>query len=388
MIQMVQQLPINLRTLKWARESANISVEEVAFRMEKGTVIVEDWEKGAKSPTYIQLEKLAYEIYKRPIAIFFFPDPPEEVDPKGSFRTLPASELDDLPSTFLKLFRDAQAMQINLEELNDGTNPEQNKIFRDLSFSARDNAGIAAAAVREYLGITLKTQLQWKDVRTALEEWRRAIESKGIYVFKDAFHLDEISGFCIYDREFPVIYLNNSMPLTRQVFTLFHELVHLLLKTGGIDKRNDAFLRKLRGDNKKAEVLCNKFAGAFLVPDSDFQTILHGVKPDEEGIRQLAYRYKVSREVILRKYLDRKLIDRAYYEQKRKQWTEEAQKIRKQGKGGDYYRNVVAYRGETYLELAFNKYYQGRFDTSQLAEYLGVKVTYVPGVESEYLSRT
>lgn len=386
---MVQQLPINPKTLKWARESANISIEEVAFRMEKATVVVEEWEKeGANSPTYIQLEKLAYEIYKRPIAIFFFPDPPTEVDPKGSFRTLPASELEDLSSKFLKLFRDAQAMQINLEELNDGTNPQQNKIFRELSFSPRDNVENMATAVREYLGITIKTQLQWKDVSTALKQWRKAIASKGIYVFKDAFRLDDISGFCIYDYEFPVIYLNNSMPMTRQVFTLFHELVHLLLKTGGIDKRNDAFLRKLKGDNRRAEVLCNKFTGAFLVPDSDFERILKEINPDEEGIQQLANRYKVSREVILRKCLDRKLIDRAYYEQKSEQWTKEAQQRRKQGKGGDYYRNVVAYRGETYLDLAFKKYYQGRFNTTQLAEYLNVKVTYIPGVESEYLSRT
>ncbi|MHA2067843.1 MAG: ImmA/IrrE family metallo-endopeptidase [Candidatus Thorarchaeota archaeon] len=386
---MVQQLPINPKTLKWARESANISVEEVAFRMKKATVTVEDWEKeGANSPTYVQLEKLAYEIYKRPIAIFFFPDPPTEVDPTGSFRTLPASELDDLPSTFLKLFRDAQAMQINLEELNDGTNPKQNKIFRDLSFSARDDAENMATAVREYLGITLEAQLQWKDVSTALKEWRKAIESKGIYVFKDAFRLDEISGFCIYDHEFPVIYLNNSMPMTRQVFTLFHELVHLLLKTGGIDKRNDAFLRKLRGDNKRAEVLCNKFAGAFLVPNSDFEAILQRVKLDEEGMQQLADRYRVSREVILRKCLDRKLIDRTYYERKSEQWTKEAQKRRRQDKGGDYYRNIVAYRSETYLDLAFRKYYQGHFDASQLSEYLGVKVTSIPGLESEYLSRT
>ena len=245
-----------------------------------------------------------------------------------------------------------------------------------------------ATAVRDYLGIPLETQLHWKNMSTALKEWRIAIESNGIYVFKDAFHLDDISGFCIYDYEFPIIYLNNSMPLTRQVFTLFHELVHLLLKTSGIDKRNDAFLRKLKGDNKRSEVLCNRFAGAFLVPDSDFEAMLQHAKINEERIQQLAGRYKVSREVILRKCLDRNLIGRAYYEQKSGQWAREAQKIRKQGKGGDYYKNVVAYRGETYLELAFEKYYQGRFDVAQLAEYLGVKVTYVPGVESEYLSRT
>lgn len=385
---MIQQLPINRRTLKWARESANISVEEVAFRMEKDKVIVEDWEKGAKSPTYIQLEKLAYEIYKRPIAIFFFPDPPKEVDPKGSFRTLPASELEDLSSTFLKLFRDAQAMQINLEELNDGINPEPRKIFRDLSFTPGDNAQKAANSVRDYLDISLETQIKWKDMSTALKEWRRAIESKGIYVFKDAFHLDEISGFCIYNNEFPVIYLNNSMPMTRQVFTLFHELAHLLLKTGGIDKCNDAFLRKLRGDNRRAEILCNKFAGTFLVPDSDFIMMLKETDLDEKGIQQLANRYKVSREVILRKCLDRNLVDEAYYEQKSKQWAEEAQRRRKQGDGGNYYRNIVAYRGETYLDLAFRKYYQGHFDTVQLAEYLGVKSTSIPGVESEYFSRT
>ncbi|MFH1719795.1 MAG: ImmA/IrrE family metallo-endopeptidase [Planctomycetota bacterium] len=386
---MVQQLPVNPDTLKWARETANISLEEAAFRIKKTPEIVEDWErKGGKSPTYVQLETLAYEIYKRPIAIFFFPDPPREIDPKGSFRTLPASELEDLPSTFLKLFRDAQAMQINLDELNDGINPNPDKILRDLSFSPGDNVDDMAAAVREYLGIPLATQLLWKDVSTALKEWRRAIESKGIYVFKDAFHFDEISGFCIYDHEFPVIYLNNSMPMTRQVFTLFHEIVHLLLKTGGIDKRNDAFLRKLKGDNRRAEVLCNTFAGAFLVPDSDFETMLKATKLDEEEIQQLANRYNVSREVILRKCMDRKLISKAYYEQKSKQWAEEAQKRRKQDKGGDYYRNVVAYRGETYLDLVFKKYYQGRFDAAQLAEYLGVKVTYVPGVESEFLSRT
>ena len=388
-MQMIQQLPINPDTLKWARETANISVEEVASRMKKSPEIVEDWErKGGKSPTYVQLETLAYELYKRPVAIFFFPDPPREIDPKSSFRTLPASELADLPPTFLRLFREAQAMQINLEELNEGVNPYPNKIFQELSFSPGADVQDMAAAVREYLGIPLATQLQWKGIATALKQWRGAIESKGIYVFKDAFHSDEISGFCIYDREFPVIYLNNSMPLTRQIFTLFHELVHLLLKTGGIDKSNDAFLRKLKGDNKRAEMLCNRFAGAFLVPDFDFETVLKETTLDEEGIQKLADRYSVSREVVLRKCLDRRLVTSAYYEQKTRQWADEAKERRRQGDRGNYYRNVVTYRGDSYLDLVFKQYYQGRFDMGQLSEYLGVRVSSIPGVESEFLSRT
>jgi Zn-dependent peptidase ImmA (M78 family) len=385
---MVQQLPINRKALKWARETSNFSVEEVAFKMKKTDAIVEDWEnEGGNTPTYVQLETLAYDIYKRPIAIFFFPEPPTEVDPKSSFRTLPASEVDKLPPVFLKLYRNAQAMQINLEELNNGLNPESQKIFRDFSFAPGDNANEKATAVREYLGISLQTQLQWRDSNTALKEWRKSIESKGIYIFKDAFHLDDISGFCIYDNEFPVIYLNNSMPISRQLFTLFHELSHLLLRTAGIDKRNDAFLRKLKGDNKRAEILCNEFAGAFLVPDSDFENVLRGVTVDEEGIELLSNRYKVSREVILRKCLDRKLVSQAYYEQKSKQWAEEAKLRRKKSDGGNYYRNIVTYRGDAYLDLVFRQYYQGRFDVTQIADYLNVKVTSIPGLETEYLSR-
>ncbi|OHB74687.1 MAG: hypothetical protein A2Z25_09445 [Planctomycetes bacterium RBG_16_55_9] len=385
---MVQQLPINRQTLKWARETANVSVEEVAFKMKKATSVVEDWEnEGGKSPTYIQLETLAYEVYKRPIGIFFFPDPPKEVDLKGSFRTLPTRDVDALPAAFRKLFRDAQAMQINLEELSGGVNPAQEKIFRDLSFSARDDAQKVATAVREYLGIPLEAQLEWRNVTTALNEWRRAIESKGIFVFKDAFHLDDISGFCIYDVEFPVIYLNISMPFTRQVFTLFHELAHLLLKTSGIDKSNDMLPRKLSGEKRRLEVLCTTFTGVFLAPDMDFEVALKETTLDDEGIRKLAYRYKVSREVVLRKCLKRRLVTRAYYEQKSEQWTEEALKRKKQA-GGNYYCKVVACLGKAYLDLAFKKYRQGRFDETQLAGYLGVKATSIAGVESAYLGRT
>ena len=45
--------------------------------LKKDASIVNDWELGERALTYVQLEKLA-DKYKRPIAIFFFPEPPEE----------------------------------------------------------------------------------------------------------------------------------------------------------------------------------------------------------------------------------------------------------------------------------------------------------------------
>lgn len=41
------------------------------------------WEAGAGGPSYAQLEKLAYELYKRPLAIFLLPSPPPEPRPSS-----------------------------------------------------------------------------------------------------------------------------------------------------------------------------------------------------------------------------------------------------------------------------------------------------------------
>jgi Zn-dependent peptidase ImmA (M78 family) len=384
---MREKLPINPETLRWARESANILLEDVALKMKREVSIIENWEAGASSPTYVQLEKLAYEVYKRPIAVFFLPTPPSEETPQRLFRTLPESEISELPPRFLRLFRKAQAMQINLEEINDGINPFPRKIFEDIIFTPSVSLQEMVRIVREYLNVDLQTQIGWNNTDLALKEWRKAIEAKGVFVFKDAFRLEDISGFCLYDKQFPVIYLNNSTPNTRQIFTLFHELPHLLFRISGIDLKNEAFLRKIGGENKQIEVLCNKFAGEFLVPSDDFRQSVRNTHIDDRLVEQLANRYKVSREVILRKCLDKNLVSQDYYETKSAEWSAEARKRMQERKGGDYYLNTVAYLGENYLNAVFNKYYQGRFPIEQLADYLGVKLSSISGLEQTLLSK-
>jgi len=384
---MKEKLPINPAILIWARESANLLKEDVALKMKKSREVIEAWEKGDSSPTYIQLETLAYTVYKRPVAIFFFPEPPDELTAKKSFRTLPESEVEELAPTFLRVFKRGQAMQVNLEELTDGKNPAPKKIFSDLSFEPRIDAVTMAQRVRKYLGVGIAMQVRWANTEVALEKWRSAVEEKGVFVFKDALRDDEISGFCIYDPEFPVIYINNSMPNTRQTFTLFHELTHLLFGTGGVDKQNDAFLRRMRGDNRRIEVLCNRFAGEFLVPKEDFDKMISRVRVDEEAIEKLAKRYKVSREVILRKFLDRGLVSQAYYEERSARWIRQAREKRRGKTGGNYYSNVTTYLGGSYLNMVFKSYYSKRFGMDQLAQYLGVKVSSIPGVEMACFGR-
>ena len=93
-----------------------------------------------------------------------------------------------------------------------------------------------AAQIRDFLGITLDEQFAWRKDDTALKAWRAAFFKVGVTVFKDAFGEETYCGFSLYDEEFPIIYVNNSNAKTRQIFTLCHELAHLVFRTSGIDK--------------------------------------------------------------------------------------------------------------------------------------------------------
>lgn len=380
---MRESIPVTPDVLRWARETAGFSIDDVAIKIKRKRVMaktIEAWEQGEGSPTYPQLERLAYEIYKRPLALFFFPEPPQEESPRQSFRTLPEYEVAKMPPRLHYLIRQARVMQIDLAELNDNVNPARRQILHELRFRPDVSVGDMAVRVRGYLDIDLAKQKSWNSSDKAFKAWRNALEEHGVFVFKEAFKDAAFSGFCLYDEKFPVIYINNSNSDTRQIFTLFHELTHLLLGTGGIDTRRDDYIEFLTGDDRKIEILCNRFAGCFLVPDDDFDKSISGIRISETSIQELARQYHVSREVILRKFLDRGVVDQFYYEEQVKQWA----KVEplKSGSGGYYYATKGVYLGERYLEMAFSRYYQNRISIDQLASYLGVKVKNVTGMES------
>jgi transcriptional regulator with XRE-family HTH domain len=54
-------------------KDVGLSVAEVAQMLKRPPEEIEAWESGEDAPTYPQLEKLAYQIYKRPLAVFFLP---------------------------------------------------------------------------------------------------------------------------------------------------------------------------------------------------------------------------------------------------------------------------------------------------------------------------
>lgn len=376
---------INPEILIWAREQMRFSVSDIAQHFKKEPEFIQNWENGLSNPSFPQLEKLANK-YKRPTAIFFFPDIPNEESIKQSFRTLPEQEISYIQPHLRYLIRKAKVMQMNLFELNKGKNPAIKKLLSTIKVTNKSIDNVADE-LRIFLQIDLKTQQQYKKPENAFKAWRSVLEKYGIFIFKDSFKDDGFSGFCLYDDIFPVIYINNSLPHNRQIFTLFHELAHLLFGTSGIEilSNNQNYLDELSSDNKKIEVFCNAFAGKFLVPDSAFNRHLN-IKLDDDSLNKISKQFVVSREVILRKFLDSNKITTEFYNQKVSQWKKEykiQQGLKKNKKSrGNHNYTKRAYLGENYMELAFGQYYQNNISTEQLANYLDVKVSRIPKMES------
>jgi Zn-dependent peptidase ImmA (M78 family) len=373
--------------IRWARESMGMSVEDVAHKLKKSSEEVVAWEsEGGVSPTYSQLENLAYKVFKRPLAVFFLPAPPDEIPPVREFRTLPDTDLQTLHADTYLQVRKAHAYQLTLKEIFDGSNPSGRQIWKQAPLSMQLSVEAQALTVREALGISLEDQLAWKSDELALKRWREAVEAQGIFVFKAPFKQKDISGFCLLDTDLPLIYLNNSTTKTRQIFSLLHELAHLLINVSGISKFETSYVNRLPMAERKIEQFCNKVAAEILIPSADFIQQIAGFPGNAELVQDhlyanLANRYGVSREAVLRRLLDMGRVSQAFYEQKAKFWASQ----KKAAGGGDWYASQNTYLSERFAREVIGRHYRNQISVEQASEFLGIKAKNFSGLEQRIL---
>jgi len=381
---MANCIPINHDVLIWARKTAGFAQEDMLKSFPRYT----EWEAGKSNPTYNQLDNLASKFH-RPVAVFFFPEIPKEDSIEKSLRAMNEEDIEHFTPTVRFLFRKAKVFQICLGELYEGQIEEQIKKISWLNMH-NNNQSIPELAneVRKYFNISIDEQSSWKNSEEALNKWRDVLARKGIFVFKESFKNDFVSGFCIYDAVFPIIFINNSLSKNRQIFTMFHELAHLLFAESYLDVFDSGFWRLEYENPNHIEVKCNAFAGEFLIPDKVFIESISTDSDIDENIKNLAGRFNVSKEVILRKFLNKKYIDRVFYEQKIDQWSKKRQKQQKESKvGGNYFNTKLAYLGDNYLDVVFTKYNQGKITLEQASEYLDIKVKSFSGIEDSFLGK-
>lgn len=373
--------------LRWARESIGMSVEDVALKLKRPPEDIRAWEStDAAAPTYVQLETLAYKVLKRPLAVFFLPEPPQEVSPKREFRTLPDAELQALHADTHMQVRRAHAYQLTLREVFDGAAPAEHQKLLGARLNVQGAVVRQASVVREVLGVSLVDQVAWRSDEVALKRWRESVEGLGIFVFKAPFKQKDISGFCLPADDFPLIYLNNSTTKTRQTFSLLHELAHLLLNVAGISKFDTEYIRRLPDREQRVEVFCNQMAAEMLMPSNDFALQARALPDNVEALpdhvfADLGNRYGVSREAVLRRFLELGRVGQSFYEAKAKFWAGQ----KKAGSGGDWYASQNTYLSERLAREVVSRHYRNQISVEQASEYLGIKAKNFAGLEQRIL---
>ena len=381
---------INPSVLQWARERKHYDPADIVRKLHiKSEEILTDWETGKKAPTYPQLEKLA-DYYKVPIAVFFFPEPPEIEDAAASLRSVPGFYLDSISPYTMNIIHRVQATQMALKELNDGINPVSNPLHKSLSLPANGNIESMAAELRseKFLNVSLEEQQGWTTYMDALWAWRDAIEEQGIFVFRWPFKSEYLSGFCLYDEEFPVICLDSQEPKGRQIFTMMHELAHLLRGESSVTLGRDGLEIK---EDQKAEHYFDHFAGAILVPMNDLRGQISSDKIHDENFYTCqAKRYKVTPSMFLVRCRLSNLIPYSVFtdmkEPLKASSSETGGGHLKEG-GGDYYLNQLSYWGKAFLHNVLQARYQNKIGEYETADILNMKIKNVEELDGYLVNK-
>jgi len=372
---------INPQMIIWARERNRLSVEDLASLMKKEPSEIRKWEAGTEAPSYANLEALSYRHLKIPLALFFFPEPPPIEDPLSKFRRLPEYEFRRISMDTMQMIRVAQGYQESLVELATDEARRQ-KLYRALSYKGKTIRELANKT-REYLGITLKKQTAFRSPEEAFKSWRNALEGAGIFTFKDSLEDRFISGFCLLHEEFPIVFINNSNAFSRQLFSLIHELGHIIFEIHGVTDIDERYLEYMSAKDKSLEIKCNQYAAEVLIPTDSFEDDIRLFRArGPETIPKIAEKYSVSKEVILRRLLDRKLVTEEYYKEKAEEWNQEYLRTKTTAGGGNYYLTKLSYLGSGFAQLAFENYHRGRLTKPQLAHHLNVNSRNVDRLES------
>jgi Zn-dependent peptidase ImmA (M78 family)/DNA-binding XRE family transcriptional regulator len=376
--------------IRWVREDAGLLVEDAARRVNVSPDRLQSWELGEAQPTIAQLRKLA-EVCKRPLAVLYLSRPPKHFQALRDFRRLPGKgppvESPQLRAEVRRArFRREVAIEL-LESLEEPVPQLRATIRLD------DEPEQAGRKLRSVLAVSVEEQQSWKDQYRALRAWRSALEAAGVMVLQTTtVPRDECRGFSISEFPLPVIVTNESDSPRGRIFTMLHELAHVLLRRGGVCDLDEQGRRP--PEEQQIEVFCNYVAGAALVPRAEILAeVGAGPRrpswPDEE-LRRLSEQFSVSREVVLRRLVTLGRATQAFYQQKRAQFQREYEEYlegerrkrkEKGGTGPPPYRRAVGSAGPYFTRLVLDSYRREKITSSDVTDFLDIRWKHIPKIE-------
>lgn len=376
---MVTKAKINSAMMKWAREYAGFTHGHEERLPKDIKSKYEAWEKGENSPTWNQLREVSKK-YHIPTAFFFMDCPPnfDNLPNMINYRKLVADSIYETnsPNLINNIRKSETRREIYLDLLNELN--EDILLFKVPKLE--HDTKIFSNYIREILDISLSTQKSWyKEVNhyNFLNKWKEVLNEKlGVLIFEtEGVLLEEMRALCIFHEKIPIILLNGNDSVNGRIFSLFHELTHLLLGESAICGDDE---------NTQEEIFCNAVAGEFLVPEHDLNISINGVTDllSYNSLKKLYNSYGVSEHVILRRLLDANKISRKDYISHINSYEESFSKS--SGSGGNYLNNMIKYNGKAYYSVILDAYEVGIINSLEFSKFTDLGKKQIPKLQESF----
>jgi len=368
--------------VKWARERAGLSHEEVAARLR---VVkpnqVHDWENGKSLPTLPQAENLATRL-RIPLAVLFLSNPPPTEIPLPDLRTV-SRDIRNKPSAeFLDVVNDAVLKQRWFREY------QEQRGSNNLAFVASLDLGSGyqrvASAIREALGIDNEFRNRTSNWEDFLRKFIQNVESLGVLVMRSGIvgndvrrklDVKEFRGFAISDKLAPLVFINSRDAKAAQIFTLAHELAHIWVGSSGISNPNP---QKRSVDLKNdTERFCNTVAAELLVPAQELARYWNPNTSNPANVGAIAVRFRISPLVALRRAYDLGRLDSTEF---LSLWEAQLQKFKSreaeqpEERGGNFWNSFNARNGSNLTDAVLGEVRARRVLYTNAARLLSVRV--------------
>lgn len=368
------QIKVNYEVLVWARESIAISKNHASERTGISSRRLTKLEQGGGQPSFNELKELS-KLYKRTIATLLLSEPPKEKPLPSDRRTIDSREIDKFHEKTIMAVRKARALAQSYIELRQELGIELPKLSLSATISQEPQS--VAARVRQYLNLNELRQLT--NINQALDAYIEKVESLGISVFQLSLTHDRVRGFSITDDIIPIIGIKRGgEPSTAKIFTLFHELGHILLNEGGICDLSEK-------TNIEIEKWCNAFSAEVLIPGNELlqmEIVVDHARREEKmwpkkDLVILGNYFHVGPLAILRSLLENKLTTANYYKDKHQAWNKPQFGRSAHPEGRNVAKETIKEKGRTYISLAFSAFDKNRIDLKDLSDFLGIKLSYI-----------
>ena len=273
--------PCNLRDL---RKRAGINQTELAQRLGIDTSLVSRWEKGERQPSAQQLQDFARAVG---VTLDFLLN--SEIQPQFKLRagsTSNDTEENQVKQTLLDAEQELYYVQSAYKMADKPLKPYGLK-FDLAAFSDLDMPDF----IQELRGLLKLNRF------VTLDELKQALADSHIHIFEWA--MPRVVSGLSYRGVFTAIFINSNHSRQRRLFTLAHELGHVLFHLGR--DQQETFVSLFSSNRDPAEKQANAFAAELLMPDQLVNDLIPGTKhrlQESAGLESFARLFNVSRDAM------------------------------------------------------------------------------------------